>query len=188
MGLRETGTGRNARRRSRRPPYRPPSEASAFYIIVEVCVVAGHTLQPCSRHPLEAVNGQRRHAHGRRNEEATRNLQALVAPQQAAGNSESERVGERDREYPPTTEPLPTEGHEPRHGGDYDQRPEVVGDVREIEAWAIRVTPLQGAPEILRLPLRDHPLRNQPAKVLPAHFISSPRPSLLVRLHCKLTV
>src|SRR5215211_2104331 len=101
MGLRETGTGRNARRRSRRPPYRPPSEPSAFYIIVEVCVVAGHTLQPCSRHLLEAVNGQRRHAHGRRNEEATRNLQALVAPQQAAGNSESERVGERDREYPP---------------------------------------------------------------------------------------
>src|SRR5215212_9078428 len=72
-------------------------EPSALYVVVEIRVIAGCPLQPQPRHPLEAVNGQRRHAHGRRNEESSRYFKAPVPPQQAAGDHEAERIGERDR-------------------------------------------------------------------------------------------
>src|ERR687898_43826 len=57
-----------------------------------------------------------------------------------------------------------------RNGNRKNQSPEVIGKVRKIEPRTIHVAPLKSEPEILRLTLRDHPLRNRPPDVLPAQL------------------
>src|SRR5688572_11299224 len=49
-------------------------EPSGLYVVVEVPIIARYFLQPQPRHRLETVNGQRRHAHSRRDEESAWNL------------------------------------------------------------------------------------------------------------------
>src|SRR5215213_10097598 len=102
-------------------------------------------------------------------------LEALVPPQQTSGNREAERVGERDRQDSSTTEPLPAQGYEPGHVRDDDQLPEIVGNVLKIEPRAVRVTPLQRPPKLLRRPSEITPSETAQPKSFLLTLIPSPR-------------
>src|SRR6266581_2137192 len=165
-----TGKVRNGKRTNRRatsPAARPNlhKEPSSLHPLVVVPVGARILLRPHPRHPLEAVDSQRRHPDRQGEEEAARDPEPLADPKVMPCETEAEGINDRDQEKSGSAEALPGAVDEPTHRRHDDECAEVVGDVGEVEAGATPSSAFERGPEGLNLGCRDQPLSVSPFDV-----------------------